>query len=174
MILTAENGVDARHEEITRAAAAWAKFFVQSDLEALKLAAGDPEITPEGDIYPITPDSKLGLVGDCALVDMGQIRVDTPHRHKSPELEAHIPLLGSAVMSIGDRVVDMTSGRLAEVVPLETPHFIVPGRRGYLVAVVNFPDFDPNRQIPVNTTNPPADFNAGLYTAAVGSQQPAL
>jgi mannose-6-phosphate isomerase-like protein (cupin superfamily) len=104
-----------------------------------------------------------GLEGDFTVVDMSGVNVDTPHYHTDGEREGHIPLLGSAVMSVGQEVIDMQPSMSVLVDP-GTPHFIAPHPEdGYVVGVVSVPGYDPERQIPVDLENPPAGFNEDLY-----------
>lgn len=152
--------------ELARAIEAWRKLLSDdaASLALLKTVEA-PEATPDGIIYPIaTPE---GLVGDFAFVDMSGVTVDTPHSHVEGEVEVHFPLLGSAVMSVGDTVVELQPGD-TQVVSPDTPHFILPADE-YVVGVLSFPGYDPEHQLPVDLANPPQQFNAGLYTSSVGA-----
>ena len=124
--------------------------------------ASEPEVKPDGKIYEL--DAPEGVEGDLALVDMADVAVDTPHYHDD-ETEVHIPVAGSATMYIGGVAIALKPGDRRVIYP-RTTHFIQPGPEGYAVAVLNLPNYDPARQIPVATDKPSPGFDPAQYAVA--------
>lgn len=157
-------------QEVERAVSIWEKFLSEADLKNLLDNAKEPESTDDGIIYEVeTPPE---LVGDFAIVDMRGVKVDTPHSHQDhdngdEETEIHFALEGSAKMSIGsEEVIELQAGDTYIVNP-RTSHFVMP-ELDYVVGVLSLPGYDPEKQIPIDTTDPPTDFNSDLYFEVLG------
>ncbi len=148
----------------------WKKFAAAIDLsKLLVLAINPPEETEDGDIYEL--ETPTDLLGDFVVVDMKKVRVDTPHSHTNGEVEVHIPLAGSARMSLGDMLVlDLMRDKDVPVAP-EKPHFVMPDDQ-YIAGVLSLPNYNPDNQIPVDLTRRYTEnFNLQLYEATLGNAQ---
>lgn len=151
-----------QRSEAEQLMAAWNSYVTSLDFHAV-MDTTQPAVTEDGKIYELP--SPAELPGDFAVVDMSGITVDTPHFHTNGEIEVHLPLEGSAIMSVGDQVIDLQVGDGQLVTP-DTPHFVMPSEH-YIVAVLSLPGYDPENQIPVDPANPPTGFNTELYLSTV-------
>ncbi len=156
-------------DEIEKTVSAWKSFLSETDLRALMDTAKDPEATDDGVIYEVETPSELS--GDFAVVDMKGVKVDTPHLHQDhdngdEETEVHFAMEGSAMMSVGDGLIELQSGDVYVVSP-RTAHFIIPNGN-FVDGVLSLPGYDPDKQISIDLQNPPDEFNADLYFEVLG------
>jgi len=153
---------------VEQAVVAWEKYLKGVDLRDLINSAVESDATEDGLIHVIpTPD---GLTGDFAVVDMSNVKIDTPHLHID-EHEAHVPLDGYAQMRVGRHTTTLTPGGDSVLIRPRTSHYTVPQNSRYKVGVISLPSFNPDNQQLIDLANPPQDFNSGFYEATLARLQ---
>ncbi len=148
-----------------RAIDGWQQFLGGKALSDV-IGEQEGEQTPDGVVYEVASN---GLDGDFAVVDMSDVVVDTPHFHKR-EVEVHMPVQGSAVISVGSKDPRRVEVGDTLAIPAGVPHFVVPGE-GYVAGVLSIPGYNPDGQINVDPADPDSGINTGLYSAALSRPQ---